>query len=325
MKTLPTPRRQIYDLYWYFAAERQKIFERRTLGQPSPWTDDVILQHFKFCNVFRASDRVSQYMIKSICYHNEPCSNNDRLFQIVSFRLFSKIETWVAVHEYLGRFPLLNDLADGSFTKALEHAIAKNGRIYTNAFILCANNAYGQPKKYLNHAELLRDMFLNNNLGQRLQEAPSLQAIFELIIRYPLMGNFMSYQIAIDLNYSSIIDFNENDFTIAGPGALRGLQKVFVNLGDYSPAEAIRWMVRNQEQEFSKLGLEFNGLFGRALHAVDAQGLFCEVDKYCREAAPELASTRTRIKTKFKQTQKPLELFFPPKWNINVNILKPVS
>ena len=39
------------------------IFELRADGGPGPWTDDPILQRYKFCNTFRASDRVSQYLI----------------------------------------------------------------------------------------------------------------------------------------------------------------------------------------------------------------------------------------------------------------------
>lgn len=54
-------------LYWYLAAERQAAFERRVAGQPPPWTDDPILATFKVCNVYRAADRVSQYMIRDVC------------------------------------------------------------------------------------------------------------------------------------------------------------------------------------------------------------------------------------------------------------------
>jgi hypothetical protein len=39
-------------MYWRFAAERQRIFERRLAGDPPPWTSDRILREFKFCNVF---------------------------------------------------------------------------------------------------------------------------------------------------------------------------------------------------------------------------------------------------------------------------------
>ena len=55
-----------------------------------------------------------------------------------------------------------------------------------------------------------------------------------LLHRYPLMGDFMSYQVAIDLNYSDLLDFSENDFTQPGPGALRGIKKAFEDLGSYT-------------------------------------------------------------------------------------------
>jgi hypothetical protein len=168
MRRSPVPRGRIFDFYWYFASERQTAFESRVAGAPAPWTNDPIISAFKFCNVFRAADRVSQYLIREVAYHDEPCSVEDRLFQIVAFRLFSKIETWRGVHDYLGRHPTLYDLKDGSFTAALEHTKAKNGGLYTGAFILCATNAYGQSAKHLNHVELCKHMFVRDRVGARL-------------------------------------------------------------------------------------------------------------------------------------------------------------
>ncbi|HEU0090050.1 MAG TPA: nucleotide kinase domain-containing protein [Pseudonocardiaceae bacterium] len=318
----PTPREQIYDYYWYFASERQAVFERRVAGLPAPWTDDAILQTFKFCNVFRAADRVSQYMIRDVCYHDEPCTPEDRIFQIVVFRTFSKIETWRSVRAFLGRYPTLDDLGDGSLTRALDQARRENGGLYTGAFILCATDAYGQGRKHLNHVELFRHMFLADSLGVKLLAAKSLREVYDLLHAYPLMGDFMSYQTTIDLNYSELINFSENEFTQAGPGALRGIKKCFERLGDYQPTDVIGWMVDNQEKEMEQLGLPFNGLWGRPLHAIDCQGLFCETDKYCREAAPELASARKRIKARFDPSAEPIELFFPPKWGINHKLPK---
>jgi hypothetical protein len=256
-------------------------------------------------------------MIRDVCYHDEPCSPEDRLFQIVAFRTFSKTATWRAVRDLLGRYPVLDDLADGSFARALEYARTRNGGLYTGAFILCATDAYGQSAKHRNHVELFRHMFLHDQLGAKLLDARSLREVYGLLHGYPLMGDFMSYQTTIDLNYASLLDFSENDFTQAGPGALRGITKVFQDLGDYAPAEIVLWMTERQDQEFARLGLPFGGLWGRPLYAIDCQGLFCETDKYCREAAPELASARKRIKARFTATPEPIRLFFPPRWGIN--------
>lgn len=310
------PRQEVYDTYWYFAAERQRIFESRISGEQGPWSDDPIFQTYKFCNVFRAADRVSQYMIRTVCY-GEEATEADRLFQIVAFRTFSKPATWEALRLHLGHYPLLEDLRSGAFERVLTELRERGDRIYTGAFILCANDAYGRRIKHLNHVELFKHMFLLDDGVSQLLAARSLRELFGILRQYPLFGDFMAYQTAIDLNYSSLFNFSENDFTRAGPGALRGIAKVFFDTGGRSPEEIILWMVERQEAEFARLGLIFNGLWGRQLHAIDAQGLFCETDKYSRLAFPELRVQRSRMKAKFQADPQPIEYFFPPKWGIN--------
>lgn len=313
----PIPRPGVYELYWKFAAERQKAFAARVSGAEWPWSEDRILQEYKFCNVFRAADRVSQYMIRDVAYKDDDATPQDRLFQIVAFRTFSNIRTWESVTAKLGRSPRLADLADGSFERVLTATRGENGGLYTGAFILCATDAYGRSIKHLNHVALFKHMFLMEGLADRLLAATSLESVYLMLHEFPLMGDFMSYQTAIDLNYSAHINFSEDEFTQPGPGAVRGIKKVFLDLNGVTPRETIMWMVDNQEAEFSRLGHEFNGLWGRRLHAIDAQGLFCETDKYCREAVPELTSARSRIKARFAPTAQPIQLFFPPKWGIN--------
>lgn len=312
----PTPRPGVYPLYWQFASRRQAAFENRLSGAAWPWTDDRILQTFKFCNVFRAADRVSQYMIKDVAYADDADDFADRAFQIVAFRTFSNIETWDGLRQELGHAPRVADLSSGAFEKALERVKGRNGGLYTGAFILCATKAYGFDQKHRNHVGLFKHMFVQERLDRTIAGANSLEQVVSALQSFPLMGPFMAYQTAIDLNYSELIDFSENDYTQAGPGALRGLKKAFLDLGDFSPSDAILWMVEHQAEAFGELQLPFKGLFGRPLHAIDCQGLFCELDKYCREAAPELVSNRSRIKARFAPSAKPLALFFPPKWGL---------
>jgi hypothetical protein len=316
MKT-PTPRQSAFDIYWNFAYERHAIFESRRSGAQAPWTEDSILQTYKFCNVYRAADRVSQYLIRHVCYADDASSSADKAFQIVAFRTFSNITTWKSLIDHLGHNPTLDDLGSGRFERALDDTKSEVGKLYTGAFILCATDAYGRQIKHLNHVELFKDMFLANGLQYDIVNAKTLRAVYDLLHAYPLMGDFMSYQIAIDLNYSTLTNFSENDFTQPGPGALRGIKKVFLDNGGLTPSEIVMWMVDNQEREFARLGLDFAGLFGRPIQAIDAQNLFCETDKYCREALPELASARSQIKAKHVPSNDPIPLFFPPKWNLN--------
>lgn len=311
------PRQEIYDLYWIFAAKRQDAFCRRAAGEPAPWSDDPILQVYKFCNTYRAADRVSQYLIRDVIYGGPPVDPVDKLFQIILFRLFSKIETWQALTAALGNPPILDHLASGALEKALSDLKASKAVIYTSAFILCANDAYGQGIKFRNHLALMRNMFFESRIAPRVFDIGSLQSLVALLQGFPLIGPFMSYQIAVDINYSELVDFSEDDFTQAGPGCLRGIEKAFSDTGSQSPAAIVMQMVERQEDEFKRLDLGFKGLWGRPLHAIDCQGLFCELDKYCREAAPHLVSARSRIKARFAPQAQPIHYFFPPKWGLN--------
>lgn len=313
----PLPRPRVYDAYWHLAAERQRIFFARIRGELPPWTEDQILGSYKFCNAYRASDRVSQYLIRDVIYgESDGLSQQDQLLRIVFFRLFSKIETWEAVEARLGRLEL--ECFDVEEIDACLESLRDGGQtIYTSAFILCANRAFGFERKHRNHLALLEEMFAGARLPEEIDAAASLEDIYKALVAYPLIGPFMAYQITIDINYSELTHFSEDEFTVPGPGALRGMAKCFQGTGGLSPSELIHFMVDRQETEFERLGIDFQSLFGRRLHAIDCQNLFCEVDKYSREAFPELKSARTRIKARYKPERRDLDLFYPPKWGLD--------
>lgn len=319
----PTPRQAVFDTYWKFAAERQAIFERRLNGEPAPWTVDPILLKNKFCCTFRAADRVSQYIIRQL-YADPAASKADLVFRAVALRIFSRPSTWDNLTMKLGHQPCIEDLQDGSFHKALDELVAGGQKIYTGSFLLPSPSGpykdAADNRKHVAHAKLFHDMFVRKAAGDRITDAGSLEAVYEILHDFDMMGDFLAGQAATDINYTTAIDFSENDFVQAGPGAVSGLSKVFQSLNGWSPKRTILWMVEKQRAEFERLGLTWNGLWGRDLHAIDAQGLFCETNKYSRVAFPELPGTdgRTEIKARFKMAAEPLPAwFFPPKWGLN--------
>ena len=41
----------------------------------------------------------------------------------------------------------------------------------------------------------------------------------------------MAYQLVTDINYSEVVNWKEDEFTVAGPGSLRGIKKCFIDKG----------------------------------------------------------------------------------------------
>jgi hypothetical protein len=313
---------EVYDSYWRFAAERQAVFFRRTRGDTGPWTRNPVLAVYKFTNAYRASDRVSQYLIRHVIYRDDlPNTPREVFFRILLFKLFNKIETWQLLQRSIGPITF-EDYKFRRYDNALTRAMRAGRRIYSAAYIMPpGSKAFGQPAKHQNHLLLLERM-MADDLAGKLAQARTMQEGFHQLRSYPTIGDFLAYQFITDINYSEITSFSEMDFVVPGPGARDGLRKCFADPGGLNEPELIRLVADLQEQEFERLGLDFQSLWGRRLQLIDCQNLFCEVDKYARVAHPHVVGRtgRSRIKQKFNPTAEPIDLFYPPKWKLNDKI-----
>lgn len=309
-------RQEIYDLYWYFAWERQNIFWKKLNGEEAPWTDDYILQQYKFCNSYRVNDRVSQYLLKNVIYNENIYEDEDMLFRIILFKLFNKEATWELLVNEFGNITL-KEFNFEIYSKVLNEATLKGVKIYNDAYISCANKAFGYDRKHDNHLALLNKMFNEDKIASKIKACKTMKEAFDIIKSYPLIGNFMAYQLVTDINYSEVVDWREDEFTVAGPGSLRGIKKCFIDTGDMNNEDIIRYMYERQDEEFKRLNLDFKKIGDRPLQLIDCQNIFCELDKYCREKVPELKSNRTKIKKKYVSKKEKIEYMYPPKCGVN--------
>ncbi|MCA8343890.1 nucleotide kinase domain-containing protein [Burkholderia cepacia] len=312
---------EVFDSYWRFAVLRQDVFFARLEGKSKPWSNDPILNEYKFTNAYRASDRVSQFLIRNVIYDGsqEP---DELFFRILLFKLFNKIETWKLLETKLGGVSW-GAYRYSDYDRVLSEAMSAKEPIYSAAYIMASGHKiFNVSRKHQGHLKLL-ELMLSDAVPQRIVECESMREAFELLRSYPLIGDFLAYQLVTDLNYSVLTSFSEMEFTIPGPGAKDGIRKCFQSLGGLSEIDIIRLMADRQEYEFDRLGLKFRDLWGRRLQLIDIQNLFCEVDKYARVKHPLIAgvSGRTRIKQKFKQTEDPVQYFYPPKWNLEVPVM----
>ena len=309
-------RQEVYDLYWYFAYERQNIFWKKINGENAPWTNDKILQEYKFCNSYRVNDRVSQYLLKNVIYNGKKYSNEDMLFRILLFKLFNKESTWELL---INNFEdvTLKTFSMEEYSKVLEEAILNGVKIYNDAYISCANKAFGYDRKHDNHLALLNKMFKEDRIQEKIIKCKTMEEAFNIIKSYPLIGNFMSYQLVTDINYSEVVDWKEDEFTVVGPGSRRGKKKCFIDKGNMTDEDIIKYMYKHQDIEFKRLNLEFKRISNRPLQLIDCQNIFCELDKYCREAIPNLKSNRTKIKKHYVPKIEKINYIYPKKWKIS--------
>jgi len=318
----------VYDSYWYFAAERQRVFFNRVAGNPPPWTHSPVIAAYKFTNAYRASDRVSQYLIRQVIYRDDlPSDDAEVCFRILLFKLFNKIATWELLEASFGTVTLA-DYSFERFDDVLTRAMAAGNKIYSAAYIMPpGGRAFGHAAKHRNHLCLVERM-MADELPKKLAGARTMQQGFDLLRAYPTIGDFLAYQFVTDINYSQVTDFSEMEFVIPGPGARDGISKCFADTGGLNEPEVIRLMADMQEAEFKRLGIEFLSLWGRPLQLIDCQNLFCEISKYARVAHPEVIGRagRTRIKQHFTPTAKSLlPPWYPPKWGINETIARAVG
>lgn len=304
----PTP---IFDAYFKFAHERHQIYlkQQRGYSLPEVLTLDPILQTYRFTNVFRAADRVSQYLIREVIPKGsqEPA---EVLFRILLFKVFNKIETWEGIVTRLESWPQWSNFDPCSYSNILED-IRKEGPVYSSAYVM-PDPDLGNSRKHTNHLQLLCLI-----CGDSLLLSPTSQHdMYHALLKFPGIGPFLAYQYTIDLTYSRQFYAPDHGFVVAGPGAKDGIRKCFglSRLSDDQVMHAIQYTAAIADEKFAELGLEPPTINGYKLELIDYQNLFCEIDKYSRVAFPEVVvgQKRTKIKQRYRPNPEPLGPFVAP-------------
>lgn len=266
------------DRYCYWQLEREKIrIKKEVLKQEPPWTDDPILQEFKFCQVFREDDRTTRWFRTHI---REPLRDKPSvLMATVIFRWFNFINT--------GRTLIEQDLLLNWDRKKAIEEITKQPKWVTGAYIIKTPNGMN---KVTGVAECVSHMWQDREYLIDLLEEPdaSLEKTWHLLRDYPYMGPFMAYEVVTDLRHTYLLENADDIMTWAnaGPGAMRGLNRL-----------------TGRELSFSQRSHDWNGemqeLFALVLNRLDRsefrsfnllspyemreiEGGLCEFDKYSR-------------------------------------------
>ena len=142
-------------------------------------TDDPILQHYKFTNVYRACDRVSQYLINEVINKDSrKYRPEDMLLRILVFKVFNKIETW----DFLSQ---LTDIAIDSFNvEQISKELTKRQKdypIFSNAYMMAGSHARykGISTKHQVWLQMIEDEFIKSNGFKKILHAKSMTDVYE--------------------------------------------------------------------------------------------------------------------------------------------------
>ena len=268
------------DRFCYWQTERESIrVKKEEYKLPAPWTDDPILQEFKFCQVFREDDRTTRWFRTHI---REPLANSsDVIMATIIFRWFNFIPT--------GRTLVENDLhRNWEGDKAIQ-LIRKQPKWVTGSYIIKTPNGMD---KVTGVAECIDTMWKDkesilSQLHKDLAKGESsLEATWLILRDYPYMGPFMAYEVVTDLRHTYLLE-NANDIMTwanAGPGAMRGLNRLTGRPLDYS-RKSHPWCKEMQDlfKEVKKV-LAPSIIFrnGANYEMREIEGGLCEFDKYSR-------------------------------------------
>lgn len=311
------PNDSAFGYYFYFMKERMNIFWNR-VEQNNQQTADPILQEYKFTNVYRSCDRVSQYLIKDVIYKDiNEYSPEDMLLRILVFKVFNRIETW----NYLVQE---GDITIKTFNVGqLSNLLSKRQQehpVFSNAYLMAGSHA-SYPDihcKYQIWLQIIEEYFIKNKGFLKILRSKSLEAIYNQLVNYPLIGDFLAYQYAIDFNYSPYLNFDEDSFVKAGIGAIRGIKKCFSSYGE-KIEDVILYTHYNFDALLERYNCtDFRPLPGRAPKLIDLQNCFCETDKYLRVKMPELKVGNVRIKQRYSPSYDRINYYFPPKWGVTL-------
>lgn len=271
----------------YFVHTRESIRLKREQGEPGPWTDDPVLQKYKFTNIRRRDDRVTKWIVEHVTTpHN---ADSDLWFTLLICRLINWPPTLRVLLDR-GVLPASPVTFDAErFVAAVESCKAGDAKVFSGAYMVYPTKMDpGGVKSAAIAKYMLGDAVKHQAaIGASLWDTPeaSVEGFVEALSQCYGISTFMAGQVAADLTYTpqhlgGAVDL----YTYApiGPGSSRGLNYLLErkpNAG-WSQGAFNQALLDIREQIVEHLRID-----DMTLH--DVQNVMCEFSKYCRTALGE--------------------------------------
>lgn len=288
---------ELRDQLLYFISEREWIrIKKEHFNLPPPWTGDEVLQKYRFCNVCRADDRVSRWIIKNLLI---PYQNSPDLWFIAACARYVNWPPTLAKLLQLGAVPDNVEAFDPElFGRCVDGIVASGEKAWTGAYLITARQL--PPGEGKGHwiARCMLDPLKSVATDARAAVASgSLETLAKVLESSYGWGTFMAGQVVADLTYVAPMNKAKDLYTWApiGPGSTRGLNRLHLR-----PLNQVIKEPQFLEEliDVRDMIIETLGFDDLTLH--DNQSVMCEADKYFRLLAGGRVRANYAPETRFE-------------------------
>lgn len=254
------------DRLLYFVRERESVRLRKQAGQPKPWTDDNILQRYRFCNICRMDDKVSRWLMNNWYYRD-----HKNMLPAVALARFINLPSSLE--------KIFNDVFDtrGPNWEAIKLTLqALPKPVFNSAYVVRGGKAGGNKIN-----EVVDDYVKPLHDDPPAIDTGSMEKTWEAVYARYGFGSFMAGQVVADLRWAMVGEWADRmTWAPLGPGSKRGMNR----LHDSDIGEAMTQLQFEEEladmMEVCRRNLA--PYITDRLEAMDYQNILCEYDKYNR-------------------------------------------
>lgn len=269
--------------FFDFMNERHAIYLRRAAGEEFPWTNDPILQKYKFTNIYRELDKGTVWNREKI---REPYNDHPELFfNLAAYRCYNLESTQAA----LG---FIENYDAGSVVSKL-HKLSNAGmKVFTGAYVITGtlqDEEGNYPDKVTQVFGIMLNQLWNRRVELEPQPGDTLHSAFTRIAHAVKgMGKFITYEIISDLRWTRYLNTASDimEWANPGPGAKRGMLRLMgaqiMHRWEYSMPVPSDTEIIAAMQHLLKVSPDYLAEWMDPLEMREIEHSLCEWDKHER-------------------------------------------
>ncbi len=251
--------------FTYWITERESIRLKKEAGESKPFTDDKILQSYRFCNVVRIEDKVSQWLLRNWF---QPYFDHPNMIPAIALaRHFNKPSSLEAIG-----FPVVWN--SERMKKVLREIMAKGNTVFNAAYVVRGNDGEDKIESVIDHT-------VQPLVDQPIKVYMSMEKTWQALCEYRGLGSFMAGQIVADMRWAMKGGWVDRmTWAPLGPGSTRGMNRLHNRPIEKSMkqdqfSKELQALIKVCKEKLPKPITD-------RMEAMDFQNCCCEYDKFCR-------------------------------------------